>query len=107
MSKREKSRKKPHHLLSFLMAGAGTAAALLAFLQKGMLKVLMFRIWKHARKEKHRPLPENLGVRRPGEPLPLWRSGDLYFNLSCVLGLVSAVFRIVAAVMDGLEGRRR
>jgi len=124
----KKKEKKSHPLLSFLMAGAGTAAAVLAFLQKGMLKVLLLRLWKHKHEERkkekrrqrrlrragvspagagRRMLPENLGVRRPGDPLPLWRSGNFYFNLSCILGLVSVVFRITAAVLDGLEAQKK
>ena len=51
MGRKRKKRNVGRGLLSLLMAGAGAAAALLAFLQKGALKLLMLRIWKHRRAE--------------------------------------------------------
>ena len=122
MGRKRKKRNVGRGLLSLLMAGAGAAAALLAFLQKGALKLLMLRIWKHRRAEHRqerrarkqgvpapprRLLPEKLGVRRAGDPMPPWKNGRYYFNLSCILGMASAVLRIVAAVLDAAQGQER
>lgn len=125
MGRRKKKEKKPgavRKFISLLMAGVGAAAALLAFLQKGALRLMMLRIWKHRRAERRkerqarrqgapRParklLPEKLGVRRAGDPMPPWKNGRYYFNLSCILGLASALLRIAAAVLDAAREQER
>ena len=66
MGRKRKKRNVGRGLLSLLMAGAGAAAALLAFLQKGALKLLMLRIWKHRRAE-HR---QERRARKQGVPVP-------------------------------------
>lgn len=116
MGRRNKKARKPgavRKLISLLMAGAGAAAALLAFLQKGALRLMLLRIWKHRRAERRKErqarklLPEKLGVRRAGDPMPPWKNGRYYFNLSCILGMASAILRIAAAVLDAAQQQER
>lgn len=125
MRGREKKEKKKgigRRLVSLLMTGVGAAAAVLAFLQKGALKLMLLRLWKHRREERKKArgakrhnapaperklLPDKLGVRRAGDPMPPWKSGRLYFNLSCLLEIGAVGLRITAAVLDAVQEQRR